>query len=113
MYRVTNRGGKGVKTLSVTAKTGRLVGFLAVDETDDLFITCTSGVTIRTHVKDIREAGRATQGVKLINLDEGDEIAAVARIAEQENGQAENGEEGEGPAENNNEPLTDSGNENP
>jgi DNA gyrase subunit A len=113
VYRVTNRGGKGVKTLSVTAKTGRLVGFLAVDETDDLFITCTSGVTIRTHVKDIREAGRATQGVKLINLDEGDEIAAVARIAEQENGQAENGEEGEGPAENNNEPLTDSGNENP
>ena len=84
IYRITNRGGKGVKTLSVTPKTGKLVGFLAVDESDDLFITCVSGVTIRTHVKNIRAAGRATQGVKLINLDEGDEIAAIARIAEQE-----------------------------
>lgn len=84
IYRITNRGGKGVKTLNVTPKTGRLVGFLAVDETDDLFITCVSGVTIRTHVKDIRIAGRATQGVRLINLDEGDEIAAIARIAEQD-----------------------------
>lgn len=84
VYRITNRGGKGVKTLSVTEKTGRLIGFLAVDETDDLFITCVSGVTIRTHVKNIRAAGRATQGVKLINLDEGDEIAAIAKIAEQE-----------------------------
>lgn len=84
IYRITNRGGKGVKTLSVTAKTGKLIGFLAVDETDDLFITCVSGVTIRTHVKNIRAAGRATQGVKLINLDEGDEIAAIAKIAEQE-----------------------------
>ncbi len=84
IYRITNRGGKGVKTLNVTAKTGKLIGFLAVDETDDLFITCVSGVTIRTHVKNIRAAGRATQGVKLINLDEGDEIAAIAKIAEQE-----------------------------
>jgi DNA gyrase subunit A len=84
IYRITNRGGKGVKTLNVTEKTGQLVGFLAVNESDDLFITCTSGVTIRTHVKDIREAGRATQGVKLINLDEGDEIAAIARIEEQD-----------------------------
>jgi len=84
IYRITNRGGKGVKTLNVTPKTGKLIGFLAVDETDDLFITCVSGVTIRTHVKNIRAAGRATQGVKLINLDEGDEIAAVAKIAEQE-----------------------------
>jgi DNA gyrase subunit A len=84
VYRITNRGGKGVKTLNVTEKTGRLIGFLAVDETDDLFITCTSGVTIRTHVKNIRVAGRATQGVRLINLDEGDQIAAIAKIAEQE-----------------------------
>ncbi len=75
---------KGVKTLNVTEKTGKLMGFLAVDETDDLFITCVSGVTIRTHVKSIRAAGRATQGVKLINLDAGDEIAAIAKIAEQE-----------------------------
>jgi DNA gyrase subunit A len=84
IYRITNRGGKGVKTLNITPKTGRLVGFLAVDETDDLFITCVSGVTIRTSIKNIRAAGRATQGVKLINIDEGDEIAAVAKIAEQE-----------------------------
>jgi DNA gyrase subunit A len=84
VYRITNRGGKGVKTLNITEKTGKLVGFLAVDETDDLFITCVSGVTIRTHVKNIRAAGRATQGVRLINLDEGDQIAAIAKIAEQE-----------------------------
>jgi DNA gyrase subunit A len=84
IYRITNRGGKGVKTLSVTEKTGKLIGFVAVDETDDLFITCVSGVTIRTHVNTIRAAGRATQGVKLINLDAGDEIAAIAKIAEQE-----------------------------
>jgi DNA gyrase subunit A len=88
IYRITNRGGKGVKTLNVTAKTGKLVGFLAVDETDDLFITCVSGVTIRTHVNSIRAAGRATQGVRLINLDEGDEIAAIAKIAEQEEDEA-------------------------
>lgn len=83
-YRVTNRGGKGVKTMNVTEKTGGLVGFLAVEKTDDLMITCRSGVTIRMRVSDIREAGRATQGVKLINLDEGDSIAAIARIEEQE-----------------------------
>ncbi|MEZ5046983.1 MAG: DNA gyrase subunit A [Chitinophagaceae bacterium] len=83
-YRITNRGGKGVKTINVTSKTGKLIGFIAVEDTDDLFITCISGVTIRTHVKNIREAGRATQGVRLINLDEGDEIAAIAKIAEQE-----------------------------
>lgn len=94
VYRITNRGGKGVKTLNVTEKTGQLVGFLAVNETDDLFITCTSGVTIRTHVKNIREAGRATQGVKLINLDEGDEIAAIARIEDQEEDE-DNVQEGE------------------
>ena len=83
-YRVTNRGGKGVKTINVTEKTGGLVGFLAVEKTDDLMITCRSGITIRMRVADIREAGRATQGVKLINLDEGDSIAAIARIEEQE-----------------------------
>lgn len=83
-YRVTNRGGKGVKTINITPKTGALVGLLAVEEKDDLMITCKSGITIRMRVADIREAGRATQGVKLINIDEGDEIAAIARIAEQE-----------------------------
>ncbi len=83
-YRVTNRGGKGVKTINITPKTGALVGLLAVSESDDLMITCKSGITIRMRVANIREAGRATQGVKLMNIDEGDEIAAIARIAEQE-----------------------------
>jgi DNA gyrase subunit A len=82
-YRITNRGGKGVKAMNITEKTGKLVGLLAVEDTDDLMITCVSGVTIRTKVGSIREAGRATQGVKLINLDEGDEIAAIAKIADQ------------------------------
>jgi DNA gyrase subunit A len=97
-YRITNRGGKGVKTLNVTEKTGGLVGLLAVEKKDDLMITCKSGLTIRMKVEHIREAGRATQGVKLINLDNGDEIAAIARIQEQEDeliegeAAAENGE---------------------
>lgn len=82
-YRITNRGGKGVKTIHVTEKTGSLVGLLAVEESDDMFITCVSGVTIRTSVESIREAGRATQGVKLINIDEGDSIAAIARLADE------------------------------
>lgn len=83
-YRITNRGGKGVKTINITEKTGALVGLLAVNENDDLMITCKSGITIRMKVEHIREAGRATQGVKLINLDEGDEIAAIARLDEQD-----------------------------
>lgn len=83
-YRVTNRGGKGVKTMNITEKTGNLVGLLSVEETDDLMITCKSGLTIRINVSKIRETGRTAQGVKLINLEEGDEIAAIARIQEQE-----------------------------
>jgi DNA gyrase subunit A len=97
-YRVTNRGGKGVKTINITDKTGGLVGLLAVSDKEDLMITCKSGITIRMKVEAIREAGRATQGVKLINLDDGDEIAAIARIEEQE--EEENNIEGEGNAEN-------------
>ncbi len=81
-YRITNRGGKGVKTMNITEKTGKLVGLLAVTETEDLMITCTSGVTIRSKVASLRQVGRATQGVKLINLDEGDAIAAIAKLAE-------------------------------
>lgn len=91
-YRITNRGGKGVKTINVTEKTGKLVGILGVNDSDDLMITCRSGVTIRMKVADISEQGRATQGVKLIRLDNGDEIAAITRIDEQpgeENGTAE------------------------
>ncbi len=83
-YRITNRGGKGVKTINITQKTGSLVGLLAVYGDDDLMITCKSGITIRMSVADIREAGRATQGVKLINIDDGDEIAAIARIQVQD-----------------------------
>jgi DNA gyrase subunit A len=83
-YRITNRGGKGVKTINVTEKTGSLVGILEVSGKEDLVITCKSGVTIRTSVADIREAGRATQGVKLIRIDEKDEIAAISKIQEQE-----------------------------
>lgn len=81
-YRVTNRGGKGVKTISVTDKTGSLVGILDVTEKEDLMITCKSGVTIRMPVIGISEQGRATQGVKLIRLDEGDEIAAITQMDE-------------------------------
>jgi DNA gyrase subunit A len=95
-YRFTNRGGKGVKTINVTEKTGSLVGILDVSETEDLMITCKSGVTIRMPVSDISEQGRATQGVKLIRLDEGDEIAAITRLDDQaQNGKGDsNGENG-------------------
>jgi DNA gyrase subunit A len=89
-YRITNRGGKGVKTISVTGKTGKLVGILDVTEAEDLMITCKSGVTIRMSVAGISNQGRATQGVKLIRLDENDEIAAITkldRLEEEGNGQ--------------------------
>lgn len=83
-YRFTNRGGKGVKTINITEKTGDLVGLLGVRESHDLMITCKSGVIIRMPVSGISEQGRATQGVKLIRVDEGDEIAAITKIEEQE-----------------------------
>ncbi len=82
-YRFTNRGGKGVKTISVTEKTGSLVGLLDVSQQEDIMITCKSGVTIRMPVGGISEQGRATQGVKLIRLDEGDEIAAITNLDDQ------------------------------
>ncbi|MEO7444038.1 MAG: DNA gyrase subunit A [Ferruginibacter sp.] len=83
-YRITNRGGKGVKTINVTSKTGNLVGLLDVTEKEDLMITCVSGVTIRMSVSKISEQGRATQGVKLIRVDEGDHIAAITKLAEED-----------------------------
>ncbi|MEP6682616.1 MAG: DNA gyrase C-terminal beta-propeller domain-containing protein, partial [Parafilimonas sp.] len=83
-YRITNRGGKGVKTINVTEKTGRLVGILDVNEKEDLLITCKSGIILRTSVLNIKEAGRATQGVILIRLDNGDEIAGISKLDEQE-----------------------------
>ncbi|PWV51780.1 DNA gyrase subunit A [Chitinophaga sp. S165] len=93
-YRITNRGGKGVKTINITEKTGSLIAMLEVTEKDDLMITCKSGITIRMAVADIREAGRATQGVRLIRLDDTDEIAAVARLDEQEEDKLVEGIEG-------------------
>jgi len=80
IYRITNRGGKGVKTLNVTEKTGNLIAIKSVTDEDDLMIINKSGLTIRMHVVDIRTQGRATQGVKLINLKGKDQIAAVAKV---------------------------------
>ena len=79
-YRVTNRGGKGVKTINITDKTGDLIAIQAVTDENDLMIINRSGVTIRTKVEQIRVAGRATQGVKIINLREGDVIASVMAV---------------------------------
>jgi DNA gyrase subunit A len=88
-YRFTNRGGKGVKTINVTDKTGSLVGMLDVAPTEDIMITCKSGVTIRMPVSGISEQGRATQGVKLIRIDEGDDIAAITNLDDQQPEEAE------------------------
>jgi len=79
-YRITNRGGKGVKTISITDKTGTLVTIKNVTDQDDLMIINKSGIAIRMAVSDLRVMGRATQGVKLINLREDDSIAAVAKV---------------------------------
>ncbi|MEW2923068.1 DNA gyrase subunit A [Muricauda sp. ANG21] len=83
-YRVTNRGGKGVKTISITEKTGGLVAIKNVTDTDDLMIINKSGIAIRMSVEDLRVMGRATQGVRLINLREGDSIAAVAKVMKED-----------------------------
>ena len=79
-YRKTNRGGKGVKTINITEKTGSLIALKGVTDDDDLMIINKSGITIRVHVSDIKIAGRATQGVKLISIREGDAIAAVCVV---------------------------------
>ena len=79
-YRVTNRGGKGVKTLNITEKTGNLISVNAVTDNDHLMIINRSGITIRLAVDTLRVMGRATQGVRLINLRDGDVIASVAKI---------------------------------
>ena len=80
VYRITNRGGKGVKTLNITEKTGKLISISAVTDADDLMIINKSGLTIRMAVEDLRVMGRATQGVKLINLKGNDSIAAVTKV---------------------------------
>ncbi len=83
-YRITNRGGKGVKTISITAKTGNLVAIKNVTDLDDLMIINKSGLAIRTSVSNLRVMGRATQGVRLINLKNNDSIAAVAKVINEE-----------------------------
>ncbi len=83
-YRITNRGGKGVKTISITKKTGGLVAIKNVSDSDDLMIINKSGIAIRMGVEDLRVMGRATQGVRLINLKDNDSIAAVAKVMKDE-----------------------------
>jgi DNA gyrase subunit A len=83
-YRITNRGGKGVKTISISKKTGGLVAIKNVSDSDDLMIINKSGIAIRMSMEDLRTMGRATQGVRLINLKGGDSIAAVAKVMKEE-----------------------------
>ena len=97
-YRITNRGGKGVKTINITDRTGKLIAIKGVIDTDDLMIINKSGIVIRMAVSDMRVIGRATQGVKLINLREGDSIAAIEFIentGNEENGMQEEADTGE------------------
>jgi DNA gyrase subunit A len=97
-YRVTNRGGKGVKTINITDKTGALIAIKEVTDNDDLMIINRSGIIIRMAVADLRIVGRATQGVRLIKITDGDAIAAVAKVDVEEEevvGEGENPEEGE------------------
>ena len=84
-YRLTNRGGKGVKTISITEKTGKLVTLKSVSDSDDLMIINKSGIAIRMQVEDLRVMGRATQGVKVISIKDGDSIAAVAKVMKNDN----------------------------
>ncbi len=85
-YRITNRGGKGVKTINITDKTGQLIAIKEVIDSDDLMIINKSGIAIRMRVTDMRVMGRATQGVRVINLKEGDSIASVTKVQGYENG---------------------------
>lgn len=101
-YRITNRGGKGVKTLKITEKTGELVSINNVTDEDDLMIINKSGLTIRMDVADLRVMGRATQGVRLINIKNNDSIAAVAKVVKEDE---VSNEENESTSENNNSEL--------
>jgi DNA gyrase subunit A len=105
-YRVTNRGGKGVKTLNITEKTGNLVAIKGVTDTDDLMIINKSGIIIRIAMSELRTMGRATQGVRLITFKGNDEIASVAKVEHEDEDEtvegaensAENPENGAEPA---------------
>ncbi|MFK7004479.1 DNA gyrase subunit A [Flavobacterium covae] len=95
VYRITNRGGKGVKTLNITEKTGSLIAINNVTDDDDLMIINKSGLTIRMRVSDLRVMGRATQGVRLINIKGKDSIAAVCKVMREEDEEEINSEENE------------------
>ena len=90
-YRVTNRGGKGVKTINITDKTGMLVGIKSVNDNNDLMIITKNGITIRMNVSDLRVMGRATQGVRLINIQDNDSIAAVTKVDHEDEQEEANG----------------------
>jgi DNA gyrase subunit A len=93
-YRITGRGGKGVKTLNITDKTGNLVGIKSVTDENDLMIILKSGIAIRMHIEDLRVMGRATQGVRLIKMNDNDEIASIAKVEREEDEEEIEGEEG-------------------
>jgi DNA gyrase subunit A len=94
VYRITNRGGKGVKTLNITEKTGSLIAINNVTDDDDLMIINKSGLTIRMMVSDLRVMGRATQGVRLINIKGNDSIAAVTKVLREDEEVVELDEDG-------------------
>jgi DNA gyrase subunit A len=97
-YRVTHRGGKGIKTLNPTAKTGPLVAVKEVVEQDELMIVTTGGIIIRLPIQGIRVMGRATQGVKLINLEAGHKVGDVARVVLEEEDEGASNAEVDSPA---------------
>lgn len=110
-YRITNRGGKGVKTLSVTDKTGPLIGMKNVVDSDELMIITRSGIAIRMAIESLRVMGRATQGVRLIRLNDGDEISSIAKIERIEEEETPDATEGEAPNTDSAEEGTDNANE--
>ena len=97
-YRVTNRGGKGVKTINITDKTGNLVAIKSVTDANDLMIITKNGITIRMNVSDLRVMGRATQGVRLINIQDNDSIAAVTKVDHEDDDEVSSENEITGPA---------------
>jgi DNA gyrase subunit A len=94
-YRVQSRGGKGIITMKTTDKVGSVVGALTVTDADEIMLTTSQGQTVRTNCKDIRTAGRNTQGVKLIDLNEGDKLVAIARVISEQQEEAAESAEGE------------------
>ncbi len=92
-YRLTRRGGKGIKTIKTTSRTGKMIAIMEVIDNDDLMIITANGVVIRQHIKNIRVIGRNTQGVKLLKLDESDFIADIAKVVKEEEDDNNNKEE--------------------